>query len=176
MKKIAVILAALMLVLSLTSCAGFVEEFKAAWDEATTQTFEVDEMNITLKGVFVQQDDLVENVDAVFFSLEAQVMVSRLTYRDLGFDSEPNLTAQRMAEAYVEILDSDLEVVVEDGLVSVTDEHILDGTSMTSVYYFYTSDGAYWLVQMYCPTESFAEMQSSFNEWAGSVTFDATTF
>ena len=41
MKKIAAILAALMLVLSLTSCSDFVDEFMQEWDEATTQTFTV---------------------------------------------------------------------------------------------------------------------------------------
>lgn len=90
MKKIAAILAALMLVLSLTSCSDFVDEFMQEWDEATTQTFTVKEMSITLKGVFVQEDELNEDFDAVFISLDSGVMVARYNYKDLGYDTDPS--------------------------------------------------------------------------------------
>ena len=90
MKKIIAILAALMLVLSLTSCSEFIEGFKEGWDEATTQTFTVKEMSITLKGVFVQEDELNEEFDAVFISLDSGVMVARYNYKDLGYSSFPS--------------------------------------------------------------------------------------
>ena len=175
MKKIIAILAALMLVLSLTSCSEFIEGFKEGWDEATTQTFTVKEMSITLKGVFVQEDELNAEFDAVFISLDSGVLVARYTYEDLGYDTDPRLSVDELAQKYVSLLETDAVVSTEDGVTYFSDSMEVDGTAFTYFYTFFVSDAAYWCVQMYCPTESFEEMRPSFMEWAKSVTFAAPT-
>ena len=173
MKKIIAILAALMLVLSLTSCSEFIEGFKEGWDEATTQTFTVKEMSITLKGVFVQEDELNAEFDAVFISLDSGVMVARYNYKDLGYDTDPELDAKGLADVYVSWLDPKPTVVTEDGMVYVTETMDVDGTEFTYVHFLFVSDEAYWCVQMYCVADSYEEMHPKFMEWAKSVTFSA---
>lgn len=178
MKKIIAILAAIMLLCSLTSCSmvdAFVEGFKQGWEESTTQTFRVQEMFITLKGLFSQQDDLNETFDGVFVSLNSGVLVARYTYEDLGYDTDPALNVDEFAQKYADLIDTEVAVASEDGVVYFTESMDVEGTDFTYFYTFFVSETAYWCVQMYCPTEDFEEMRPNFIEWAQSVTFAAPT-
>ena len=174
MRKIVVLLTALALVCSLTSCSfvdTFVESFVQAWEEETTQTYTVKEMSITLTGMIAEPDGESEGYDAVFISFTTGVMVSRFTYEELGFESDPRMTADQLADTYSDLMENEFTVEEEAGLVYFVDDTTVEYTGLTYFYTFYTSEQAYWVVTMYCPAEDYEEKRSDFIKWAQSVTF-----
>ena len=174
MKRIAVLLAALMLVISLTSCSladAFMEGFQEGWEAGTTKTYEIQEMRITLSGIIAEPDGASEGYDAVFVSFTTGVMVSRFTYEELGFESDPRMTADQLADTYADLMENEVTVKEEAGLICFVDDTTVEYTGLTYFYTFYTSEQAYWVVTMYCPAEDYEEKCSDFIKWASSVTF-----
>jgi hypothetical protein len=174
MRKIVVLLTALALVCSLTSCSfvdTFVESFVQAWEEETTQTYTVKEMSITLTGLFIRQDDYAEGCDAVFLSmdLDTVVAVSRMTYEHVGI---PNMSAAQFAEYYAMLLmERDVTAAEEGGLTYLEETLTREEGERAFLYAFYTFEETYWVVVMSCPAEVYGEKRPDFMKWAGSVTF-----
>ena len=174
MKRFAVLLTALLLVCTLTSCSfteALLEDFFKAWEEETTETYTVEEMSITLTGIFTRQDDLAEGYDAAFVSFTTGVMVARLTYGELGYDTDPHLTAYQLAETYTALAGTEHGVEEADGVIFFTDTQTVGTEDFAYFYAFYTSEQAYWVVAMYCPAENYEKNLPDYLRWAQSVTF-----
>ncbi len=171
MKRIAVLLAALMLVISLTSCSlsdAFMEGFREGWEAGVTETYTVKEMSITLTDLFIEQQDYAEGYDAVFLSWDFStvVMVSRITDEYPGI---PNPDATMFAEVYAANMEAEVTVKQEDGVVFC--EQTAPGGERTGLLAFYVFEQTYWVVAMECPAEDYEAKRPDFMKWASSVTF-----
>ena len=159
MKKIAVLLAALMLVCTLASCSML----------NPTKTYTVQEMSITLEGLFYQQNDLAEEMDAVFFSASEMIMINRLTPDELGLDLEIN--TENVANLYAELMGENTELKEEDGITSFLTTMEVDGTTLDCFYTVLVSKEAYWLVNMIPLNGLIEEKIPTYVQWTQSVTF-----
>lgn len=162
MKKIAILMAVLMLTLSLASCGLLGGE----------KTFTVDGLSITVKGMFSEQNDLNEAFDLILISPEAGVMILKETFAEF---EEADLDTDMSVKEYAEIVmpgnSLSGDPTEKDGLTYFTYTAESEGTNFTYVGFCYRGADAYWLVQMYCPTEDFEATKPDFITWAKSVTF-----
>lgn len=164
MKKIAILMAALMLTLSLASCGLLGGE----------KTFTVDGLSITVKGLFTEQNDLNEAYNLILISPEAGVMILKETFAEF---EEVGLDTDMSVKEYAEIVMSGNgltgDPTEEDGLTYFTYTETADGTEFTYMGFCYRGADAYWLVQIYCPSEDYEAKKPDMMEWAKSVTFAA---
>lgn len=161
MKKIAFLMAVLMLTLALTSC-GLMGE----------KSYTVNGMTLTVKGMFSEQNDLAEGFDLILISPKAGVMVLRETFdvmEDAGYKTD--ISVKEYAEICMENNQLSGAPVEEDGLTYFTYTAEADGTEFTYMGFCFRGAEAYWLVQMYSATSDFDSMKPEFITWAKSVTF-----
>lgn len=162
MKRIALLMALLALALSLASCDLLAPE----------KTYTCEEMSITVKGMFSQQNDLHEAFDLILLSPSAGVMVLREDLADFeANDLDTDITVAEYAAILMENNELDGSPVEEDGLTYFTYSETAEGTEFTYIGFCYSSPEAYWLVQCYSTSEKFEDMKPAFITWAKSVTF-----
>jgi outer membrane murein-binding lipoprotein Lpp len=162
MKKIALLLAVLTLTLCLASCGLIGGE----------KTFTVDDLSITVKGLFSEQNQLNEDYNLVLISTKAGVMILKETFaefEDAGLDTD--MSVKEYAKIVMQGNSLTGTPTEEDGLTYFTYTAETDGTEFTYVGYCFRGDDAYWMVQMYCATSDFESMKADFTAWAKSVTF-----
>ncbi len=162
MKRIALVMAALMLVLSLASCGLLGGE----------KTYTVNGLTITVKGLFSEQNDLAEGFDLILISPKAGVMIMREDFdmvAEAGYKTD--MSVKEYASICIENNDLSGSPVEEEGLTYFTYTAEADGTEFTYMGFCYRGADAYWLVQMYSTTEDFESMKPEFITWAKSVTF-----
>jgi hypothetical protein len=161
MKKIALVLAALLLVLSLASC-GLMGE----------KTFTVDNLSITVKGFFTEQNGLNEDFDLILISPNAGVMILKETFTEL---SDADLDTDMSVKEYASIVMEGNQITgtptEEDGLTYFTYTAESEGQEFTYIGFCFRGSDAYWLVQMYSPSDKFETMKPDFVTWAKSVVF-----
>ena len=161
MKKLALFLATLLLVLSFTSCSVLAEATRLYEQEYTVK----DDMRITLSGLFTQQDALFEGYTALFVSMDSMVLV---------IDREvENTSAYAYAiemAAGVGLSMTDVEMFRPD-CARYTYETNLLGKDFAGVCYVYYNDGTIWMVEMICEPDAFDGLESEFEYWARSVCF-----
>ena len=163
MKKLAIILATLLLALSFTSC-GTVADIGR---EIAQQEYTVsDEMNITLTGFFTQQDALFVGYTALFLSMDSMVLVIE---RDVD-DTTPYDYACKMAMG-VGLSPADVEIFREDCARYSYVTNLL-GKEFAGVCYVYYHEGTIWMVDMVCEPDQFEALENEFRYWAGSVYFN----
>ena len=161
MKKIAFILAVLMLTLSLASC-GLMGE----------KTFTKDGISITVKGFFSEQNDLNEDYNLILISPDTGVMILKETFEEF---EEADLDTDMSVKEYAKIVMTsnvlEGDPIEEDGMTYFVYTEDVDGTEFTYMGFCYRGTDAYWLVQIYCPTEDYMDKKPEMMEWAKSVTF-----
>ena len=160
MKKIAFLMAVLILTLSLASC-GLMGD----------KTFTVDGLTITVKGFFSEQNDLNEAYNLILISPDAGVMILKETFSSLeavGLDTD--MTVKKYAEIVMKGNGFTGSPVEEDGMTYFTYTETADGTEFTYMGFCYRGTDAYWLVQIYCTSEDYESMKPDMMEWAKSVT------
>ena len=162
MKKIAILMAVLMLTLALASC-GLAGE----------KTYTVDNLSITVKGFFTEQNELNEEYDLILISPEVGVMILKETFAEF---EEAKLDTDMSVKEYAEIVMEGNKLTgaptEEDGLTYFTYTAEADGTEFTYMGFCFRGTDAYWLVQIYCPTEDYEAKKPDMMEWAKSVSFD----
>ncbi len=162
MKRIAFLMAVLMLTLSVASCSFFAGE----------KTFTVDSLSITVKGMFTEQNQLSEDHDLVLISPEAGVMILKETFDEL---ENAGLKSDMSVREYAEIIMKGNSFTgsptEEDGLTYFTYTDTTDGTEFTYTAYCFRGGDAYWMVQIYCATSDYEDMKADITAWAKSVTF-----
>ena len=162
MKKIAILLAALMLTLSLASCGLM-----------GPKTFTVDDLSITVEGFFTEQNGLNEAYDLILISPEAGVMVLKETFTEIAeADLDSNMSVKEYAKIVMNGNSLEGTPVEEDGMTYFTYTAEADGTEFTYMGFCFRGTDAYWLVQIYCPTEDYEAKKPEMMEWAKSVSFD----
>lgn len=161
MKKIAILLAALMLTLSLASCGLM-----------GPKTFTVDDLSITVEGFFTEQNGLNEAYDLILISPEAGVMVLKETFTEIAeADLDSNMSVKEYAKIVMKGNSLEGTPVEEDGMTYFTYTAEADGTEFTYMGFCFRGTDAYWLVQIYCPTEDYETKKPEMMEWAKSVVF-----
>ena len=159
MKKIAVILAALMLICTLTSCSLL----------NPTKTYTVQEMSITLDGLFYQQNDLDEEMDAIFLSTSEMIMINRITPDELGLDDDADVAD--VAELYASLMGEEVEMREDGEVTYFLTSMDVDGTALACFYTVLISEDAYWLVGI-IPLDGEVENKTpTYVKWTQSVTF-----
>lgn len=161
MKKITLVMAALLLVLSLASC-GLMGE----------KTFTVDGLSITVEGFFSEQNNLNEDFDLILISPDAGVMVLKETFaefNDAGLDTD--MSVKEYASIVMKGNQLTGSPTEEDGLTYFTYTAESEGQEFTYMGFCFRGTDAYWLVQMYSPSSDFETMKPDFMTWAKSVTF-----
>ena len=162
MKKIAILLAALMLTLSLASCGLM-----------GPKTFTVDDLSITVEGFFTEQNGLNEAYDLILISPEAGVMVLKETFTEIAeADLDSNMSVKEYAKIVMNGNSLEGTPVEEDGMTYFTYTAEADGTEFTYMGFCFRGTDAYWLVQIYCPTEDYETKKPEMMKWAKSVSFD----
>ncbi len=161
MKKIAILLAALMLTLSLASCGLM-----------GPKTFTVDDLSITVEGFFTEQNGLNEAYDLILISPEAGVMVLKETFTEIAeADLDSNMSVKEYAKIVMNGNSLEGTPVEEDGMTYFTYTAEADGTEFTYMGFCFRGTDAYWLVQIYCSTEDYETKKPEMMEWAKSVVF-----
>ena len=162
MKRIAILMAVLMLTLSLASC-GLMGE----------KTFTKDGISITVKGFFTEQNDLAEGFNLILISPDAGVMILKETFTEF---EEAGLDTDMSVKDYAKIVMKGNgfsgDPIEEDGMTYFIYTETADGTEFTYMGFCYRGTDAYWLVQIYCPTEDYEAKKPEMMEWAKSVSFD----
>jgi hypothetical protein len=162
MKKISLLLAVLMLALSLASCGLIGGE----------KTFTVDNLSITVKGMFTEQNQLNDEYDLILISPDAGVMILKETYADFeAAELDTDMSVKEYAQIVMKGNSLTGSPIEEDGLTYFTYTAESDGTGFTYVGYCFRGSDAYWLVQIYCATSDYESMKADFTAWAKSVTF-----
>ncbi len=161
MKRIALVMAALLLVLSFASCGLLGGE----------KTFTVDGLTITIKGMFSEQNELNKDYDLILISPEAGVMILKETFAEF---EEVGLDTDMSVKEYASIVMKGNQLtgspIEEDGLTYFTYTAESDGQEFTYMGFCYRGTDAYWLVQAYCNTSEYETMKPDFITWAKSVT------
>ena len=161
MKKIAILMAVLMLTLALASC-GLAGE----------KTYTVDNLSITVKGFFSEQNELNEEYDLILISPEVGVMILKETFAEF---EEAKLDTDMSVKEYAEIVMEGNKLTgaptEEDGLTYFTYTAEADGTEFTYMGFCFRGTDAYWLVQIYCATADYEAKKPDMMDWAKSVTF-----
>ena len=161
MKKIAILLAVLMLTLSLASC-GLMGE----------KTFTKDGISITVKGFFTEQNDLNKDYNLILISPDAGVMILKETFEEFEkADLDTDMSVKEYAEIVMFGNDLSGDPTEEDGMTYFTYTEKVDGTEFTYMGFCYRGTDADWLVQIYCPTEDYEAKKPDMMEWAKSVSF-----
>jgi hypothetical protein len=159
MKKIVAILAAIMLVCSLTSCSLL----------NPTQTYTVQEMSITLEGLFYQQNDLDEEMDAIFLSTSEMIMINRVTPDELGLDHD--VDTSDVAELFAELMGEEVELREDEGVTYFLTTMDVDGTALACFYTVLISEDACWFVGMIPLDGAVEDKVPTYVKWTQSVTF-----
>ena len=163
MKKIAFLLAALMLLSTLTSCALL---------GGSEQTFEVHELSITLKGRFMKQTGFT-TANAVIASPDVCVAHYRFDESDLKYATTDDMSAALFATYYLDYyLMKDAEIQRDGDLVYVAIPYEDNGDEFTYFFSFYAAETTYWVVEMSCDSDKYEKKLPDFIEWANSVTID----
>ena len=162
MKKIAILLAVLMLTLSLASCGLM-----------GPKTFTVDDLSITVEGFFTEQNGLNEEYNLILISPDAGVMILKETFEEFEkADLDTDMSVKEYAEIVMFGNGLSGDPTEEDGMTYFTYTEEVDGTEFTYMGFCYRGTDAYWLVQIYCPTEDYEAKKPEMMEWAKSVSFD----
>ncbi len=160
MKKIAILMAVLMLTLSLASCGLM-----------GPKTFTVDDLSITVKGFFTEQNGLNEAYDLILISPDAGVMILKETFTELTSAAlDTNMSVKDYAKIVMTSNVLEGTPTEEDGLTYFTFTETVDGTEFTYMGFCYRGTDAYWLVQIYCPSADYEAKKPEMMEWAKSVT------
>ena len=121
MKRIAILMAVLMLTLSLASC-GLMGE----------KTFTKDGISITVKGFFTEQNDLAEGFNLILISPDAGVMILKETFTEF---EEADLDTDMSVKEYADIVmfgnGLSGDPTEEDGMTYFTYTEKVDGTEFT---------------------------------------------
>lgn len=161
MKKIAILMAVLMLTLSLASCGL-----------TGPKTFTKDGISITVKGFFTEQNGLNEEYNLILISPDAGVMILKETFDSFASVAlDTNMSVKEYAKIVMTSNVLEGEPTEEDGLTYFTFTETVDGTEFTYMGFCYRGTDAYWLVQIYCATEDYETKKPEMMEWAKSVTF-----
>ncbi len=160
MKKIAILMAALMLTLSLASC-GLMGE----------KTFTVDNLSITVEGFFTEQNGLNEAYDLILISPDAGVMILKETFTELTSAAlDTNMSVKEYAEIVMTSNSLTGEPTEEDNLTYFTYTAESEGTEFTYMGFCFRGTDAFWLVQIYCSSADYETKKPEMMEWAKSVT------
>ena len=165
MKKIAVLLAALMLVCTLASCAVI---------SGPEQTHEVFELSITMQGNFVRQSGGAYGANVIMSTPSVCVAFYRLEADTVhNYSAEKDLSPALFANFYMDkYMLKEYEIQREDDLVYIETNIDVDGTEYTYFYTFYCGENTYWVVEMSCAADKYEEARPEFVKWANSVTLD----
>ena len=161
MKKIAILLAVLMLTLSLASC-GLMGE----------KTFTKDGISITVKGFFTEQNDLNKDYNLILISPDAGVMILKETFEEFEkADLDTDMSVKEYADIVMFGNGLSGDPTEEDGMTYFTYTEEVDGTEFTYMGFCYRGTDAYWLVQIYCATADYEAKKPDMMDWAKSVMF-----
>ena len=161
MKKIAILLAVLMLTLSLASC-GLMGE----------KTFTKDGISITVKGFFTEQNDLNKDYNLILISPDAGVMILKETFEEFEkADLDTDMSVKEYADIVMFGNGLSGDPTEEDGMTYFTYTEEVDGTEFTYMGFCFRGTDAYWLVQIYCATADYEAKKPDMMDWAKSVTF-----
>ena len=161
MKKIALLMAVLMLTLSLASCGLM-----------GPKTFTKDGISITVKGFFTEQNGLNEEYNLILISPDAGVMILKETFDSFASVAlDTNMSVKEYAKIVMSGNSLKGDPTEEDGTTYFTYTEDVDGTEFTYMGFCYRGTDAYWLVQIYCPTEDYMDKKPEMMEWAKSVSF-----
>ena len=162
MKRIAILMAVLMLTLSLASC-GLMGE----------KTFTKDGISITVKGFFTEQNDLNEDYNLILISPDVGVMILKETFEEFEkADLDTDMSVKDYADIVMFGNGLSGDPTEEDGMTYFTYTEDVDGTEFTYMGFCYRGTDAYWLVQIYCPTEDYETKKPDMMAWAKSVSFN----
>lgn len=135
------------------------------------QTVSCQELTISLPGSFLDLQDTVSS-DALAFVYGYESIVVMATYEDATtLDAYlPDLDAQQYAQLFVQSNQLPGEVTVTDGIPTFTYTVNSDDAALTYLCGVFQSDVRFWLVQVYCPADRFADSRQQMWEILSSVT------
>lgn len=167
MKKAVLLLTALILILSLSSCSMLLEQM-----ESQTQTLTVDNLSMTVSGVFTQDAEPHRAYDVEYLFRNLGIGIKKTTFEAMeakGYTSE--LTLIEYASVLIKELNCPAVPYMEGDLIYFTHTDATDGEECTFFTAVYRTEDAYWFVRFYCPIDEYEEMRPTFVAWAETVSF-----
>ena len=166
MKRITKIVIALILVVStLSGCSAYMESLPDR-----VHTYE--DLTITIPGKYYDQsaEPWAEPL-AFFYSYSGSAIAASKKPRQEVEKEHPGMTALEYAQNFAKDVNLTEPVEEKDGLITFC--HTIEaenGMEFTYLCSTYASKGFYWLLQVYCPSDVFAESREDMTKILRSVT------
>ena len=164
MKKVALVLAIVLLMGTLGGCYLFGKVY-----EAPEKTFTYDSFSITLTKAFSADEDF-ETFDVCYDSKTVAVFVEKLPFADeAGLDE---VSISEFAAYQYDYLkdDTSAPLAIESGIYYMNYNGTGDdNTEYTFCVSFHKGDDAFWVVQMTCDSKDYEEYKPYFLNWMKTV-------
>lgn len=161
MKKLLALLCACLCVMGLAcGCSASAKEFDTGAG-----------MTITLPGSFKEQDASQANgATAYYLSNTAGVVALKedfTTLEDAGLSSD--MTLDEYGQTVIDANSLTAQLQEADGIKYFVYENSVDDQDFTYYATVFEGSDAFWLIQFFCETKNYDQLQSNFLEWAKTV-------
>lgn len=135
-------------------------------------THEHADLTITLPGNFADQTDteLGEGFEFLYVSSDIGLCGLKETKSELE-QLVGELDAKSYAELLIELNELDCTVSVREGVPGFKYSDTIDGEAYTYLAVTYEVNGNLWLLQAYCKTDKFVELETQMYTYLTSVSF-----
>lgn len=159
MKRISGLLAVLLLTAALfTGCTG------------TEKAFTCGELSITLPADYadLSQQDYAADFDFLY-GLPNEAVLGFKQARASLEASRPDLTAKEYAQLFIDAAELSCTVEELDGLILFTYTAIAGDTEVTYLCSSFRSETNFWIIQFYCPSNTYSQHEADFIRYLRSV-------
>ncbi len=127
-------------------------------------------LTITLPGNFQEENDASTGATACYMTNNAGVLILKDTFEDLedaGFSSD--MTLDEYGQIVIEANSLTMDLQEADGIKYFTYEDGDEGQQLTHYATVFEGSDAFWLVQFFCLSDQYENLQSDFQEWAKTI-------
>ena len=133
-------------------------------------TFTCGELSITLPAEYkdLSQQDYAADFDFLY-GLPNEAVLGFKQARASLETSRPNLTAKEYAQLFIDAAELSCAVEELDGLVFFTYSAMAGDTEVTYLCSAFKSEINFWIIQFYCPSNTYSQHEADFIRYLRSV-------
>ncbi len=157
-KTLSVLIAAVLLLTLFAGCKG-----------AAPKQFSQDGFTLELTEVYLDYTE--DDGERPFFYGNTKMGVVGLReYKSDMDEIYPDMTLEQYAQLASQLNEVDSEIAEKDGVPYFSYEADVDGEPYSYLGTFYETEDSFWLVQVYCKSADYADMESRLWKQATAVT------